>query len=147
MVLLSFDTEEFDVPREHGVEIPFERSVAISVEGTTRILDALKRGGVRATFFCTADFAEAANLTPGYFSDLVKRETGVAPKDMIMRQVVAEAKHRLAVSSDDVSTIAYDLGFQYPAHFTRMFNVSPAKAPPNTATTANFQMVRSTIMG
>lgn len=60
MVLLSFDTEEFDVPREHGVEIPFERSVAISVEGTMRILDALKRGGVRATFFCTADFAEAA---------------------------------------------------------------------------------------
>ena len=60
MVLLSFDTEEFDVPREHGVEIPFARSVAISVEGTVRILDALKHGGVRATFFCTADFAEAA---------------------------------------------------------------------------------------
>ncbi len=76
-----------------------------------------------------ADFAEAANLTPGYFSDLVKRETGVAPKDMIMRQVVAEAKHRLAVSSDDVSTIAYDLGFQYPAHFTRMFKRLTGQSP------------------
>lgn len=76
-----------------------------------------------------ADFAGSANLTPGYFSDLVKRETGVAPKDMIMRQVVAEAKHRLAVSSDDVSTIAYDLGFQYPAHFTRMFKRLTGQSP------------------
>ena len=61
MVLLSFDTEEFDVPREHGVELPFDEMVAISVEGTTRILDCLaEKGGIRATFFCTADFAEHA---------------------------------------------------------------------------------------
>lgn len=61
MILLSFDTEEFDVPREHGVELSFDQMVNISIEGTTKILDCLKEmGGIRATFFCTADFAEHA---------------------------------------------------------------------------------------
>lgn len=68
-----------------------------------------------------AVFAAMANLSPSYFSDLVKKETGLSPKDMIMRRLIDEAKHRLTVSSDDVSTIAYDLGFQYPAHFSRAF--------------------------
>lgn len=78
-----------------------------------------------------ADFAAMANLTPGYFSDLVKRETGMNPKDMIIRHLIDVAKQRLTVSGQDVSEIAYGLGFQYPAHFTRMFKrvtgVSPTE--------------------
>ena len=38
-----------------------------------------------------------------------------------MQHLINVAKHRLAVSQDDISIIAYDLGFDYPAHFTRMF--------------------------
>ena len=60
MILLSFDTEEFDVPREHGVDFSLEQGMAVSVEGTARILDVLRRHGVRATFFCTGNFAEHA---------------------------------------------------------------------------------------
>lgn len=57
MVLLSFDTEEFDVPREHGVDLTVEESMEVSVCGTNRILDCLKENGVKATFFCTGNFA------------------------------------------------------------------------------------------
>ncbi len=60
MILLSFDTEEFDVPREHGVDFSLEQGMAVSREGTHRILDVLKENGVRATFFCTGNFAENA---------------------------------------------------------------------------------------
>ena len=60
MILLSFDTEEFDVPREHGVPFTLEEGMAVSVVGTNRILDVLRKNGVRATFFCTANFAENA---------------------------------------------------------------------------------------
>lgn len=59
-ILLSFDTEEFDLPREQGAEIAFEESMRVSVAGTERILDILERNGVRATFFCTVRFAEHA---------------------------------------------------------------------------------------
>jgi len=60
MVLLSFDTEEFDVPREQHVDISLEEGMKVSIEGTHRILDVLKEYGVRATFFCTGNFAENA---------------------------------------------------------------------------------------
>lgn len=60
MILLSFDIEEFDGPREHGVEYSLEEGMKVSVEGTNIILDVLKANDVRATFFCTANFAENA---------------------------------------------------------------------------------------
>lgn len=60
MILLSFDTEEFDGPREHGVDFSLEEGMKVSVVGTNRILDCLKENGVKATFFCTSNFAENA---------------------------------------------------------------------------------------
>jgi peptidoglycan/xylan/chitin deacetylase (PgdA/CDA1 family) len=57
MILLSFDVEEFDMPFEYGIEIPFKKQMSISYEGTERILELLKRQKVKATFFCTANFA------------------------------------------------------------------------------------------
>ncbi|KAA3707118.1 polysaccharide deacetylase family protein, partial [Bacteroides salyersiae] len=60
MILLSFDTEEFDVPREHGVDYPLDEAMKVSVYGTNRILDCLLRNDVKATFFCTTNFAENA---------------------------------------------------------------------------------------
>jgi AraC-like DNA-binding protein len=76
-----------------------------------------------------AFFADKANLSPGYFSDLIRKETGLTPKEMISGQLLAEAKHLLAVSNNDISHIAYDLGFEYPAHFTRMFKRLTGKNP------------------
>ena len=61
MILLSFDTEEYDVPREHGVEYDtLTDGMVVSKYGTSCILDVLKENNVRATFFCTANFAEHA---------------------------------------------------------------------------------------
>lgn len=74
-------------------------------------------------------FAEKANLTPGYFGDLIKRETGSTPQEIITLKLIAEAKRRLVISDSDVSVIAYDLGFQYPQHFTRLFKRITGKSP------------------
>ncbi|GAW88340.1 polysaccharide deacetylase [Flavobacterium psychrophilum] len=43
MVLLSFDIEEFDMPFEYGKSISFEEQIAISIEGTTAILNLLEK--------------------------------------------------------------------------------------------------------
>ena len=60
MILLSFDTEEYDVPREHGVDFTLAQAMEVSIVGTNRILDCLKANNVKATFFCTGNFAQNA---------------------------------------------------------------------------------------
>jgi len=60
IVCLSFDFEECDLPRESGVEFPIEKGMAVSTVGATAVLDVLKRQNVRATIFCTLNFAERA---------------------------------------------------------------------------------------
>ena len=74
-------------------------------------------------------FAEKANLSPSYFGDLIKRETGNTPQDIITLRLIAEAKRRLAATDTDISIIAYDLGFRYPQHFTRLFKRVTGKSP------------------
>ncbi|SFA70048.1 protein of unknown function [Flavobacterium swingsii] len=66
MVLLSFDIEEFDMPFEYGKTISFEEQIAISIQGTTAILDLLQKHNAKATFFSTVTFAINA-------PDIIKR--------------------------------------------------------------------------
>ncbi|MBO4955548.1 MAG: AraC family transcriptional regulator [Muribaculaceae bacterium] len=66
-------------------------------------------------------FADKANLSAGYFGDLIKKETGINAKDYISNHIISLARHRLLTTHDDISEIAYALGFQYPQHFTRQF--------------------------
>ena len=57
-VLLSFDIEEFDFPRERGEDISVEEGVKISSRGVESILDVLSKNSVRGTFFVTGNFAK-----------------------------------------------------------------------------------------
>lgn len=57
--LISFDVEEFDLPREHGGEISLEEGVKVSSDGLLKILELLRRTEVKATFFVTGNFADA----------------------------------------------------------------------------------------
>lgn len=84
-----------------------------------------------------AMFAERASLSVGYFSDLIKKETGSTPKDIIDLFLISEAKKRLRATNDDVSIIAYSLGFDYPAHFTRLFKRVEGITPTEYRTKLN----------
>jgi AraC-like DNA-binding protein len=66
-------------------------------------------------------FAEKCFLSPNYFGDLVKKETGRSPQEYIQSKIIDLAKERLADSSDPVNEIAFGLGFQYSQHFNRFF--------------------------
>jgi len=74
-------------------------------------------------------FAENANLSQHYFSDLLKKETGRSPKDHINDFVIEKAKNLLRGSEQSVSEIAYNLGFNYPHYFTRLFKTKTGKTP------------------
>jgi peptidoglycan/xylan/chitin deacetylase (PgdA/CDA1 family) len=56
-VLLSFDVEEFDIPREYGQIIDKNTEFEISLNGLKSILILLEQLELRATFFVTANFA------------------------------------------------------------------------------------------
>ena len=57
MILLGFDVEEFDMPLEYSKTLPFDEQLAISTKGTEIVLALLAETGIKATFFCTANYA------------------------------------------------------------------------------------------
>ena len=59
-ILLSFDIEEFEMPREYGDPIPFDLQMEVSRKGTEHILDLMAKHNVKATFYTTANFAQHA---------------------------------------------------------------------------------------
>jgi len=66
-------------------------------------------------------FADELNLSPNYFGDLVKKETGRSAQELIHSKLIDVAKERVLDQSKSLSQIAYELGFKYPQHFTRLF--------------------------
>ena len=65
--------------------------------------------------------AEQLNISANYFGDLVKKETGKSAQEYIQAKVINEAKERIFDINKSVSEVAYELGFKYPQHFTRLF--------------------------
>lgn len=57
MIILGFDVEEFDMPLEYGKTLPFDEQLSISTTGTFSVLTILQEAGIKATFFCTAQYA------------------------------------------------------------------------------------------
>ncbi|GAA4165889.1 helix-turn-helix domain-containing protein [Chryseobacterium ginsenosidimutans] len=65
--------------------------------------------------------AEEMNLSANYFGDLIKKETGISSQEYIQSKVIDIAKEMIFDVDKSISEIAYDLGFKYPQHFTRLF--------------------------
>ena len=57
-ILLTFDLEEFDLPREQGILINDEQMYKTSINGLTNLLAILNKHNISATFFTTANFAK-----------------------------------------------------------------------------------------
>jgi AraC-like DNA-binding protein len=76
-----------------------------------------------------AYFADELKLSANYFGDLVKKETGKSAKDYIQDKIIQVAKNKTFDTHKTVSEIAYELGFKYPQHFSRMFRKSTGYSP------------------
>ena len=66
-------------------------------------------------------FADKICLSPNYFGDLVKAETGKTAREHIHLKIVEKAKNALFEPDASIKQIADMLGFQYPQHFQRFF--------------------------
>lgn len=74
-------------------------------------------------------FADELNLSPNYFGDLIKKETGISAQEYIQSKVIHIAKEKVFDTNKSISEIAFDLGFKYPQHFTRLFKQKTGVTP------------------
>jgi AraC family transcriptional activator of pobA len=74
-------------------------------------------------------FAERFNLSANYFGDLIKKESGKTPQEHIHQRLIEIAKDKMFDTEKSVNEIAYELGFKYPQHFSRMFKKSTGYSP------------------
>ena len=74
-------------------------------------------------------FANQLNLSPNYFGDLIKKETGKSAQEHIHLKLIDVAKEKIFDTEKSVSQLAFDLGFKYPQHFNRMFKKSTGYTP------------------
>lgn len=73
--------------------------------------------------------ANEACLSPNYFGDLVKKGLGKTAQEYIQLYVIDRAKELIAENELNVSEIAYELGFKYPHHLTRVFKKITGMTP------------------
>ena len=81
--------------------------------------------GLPSVAYC----AEQLNLSPKYFGDLIKKETGKSAQEYIQLKIIDIAKERIFDTSKTISEVAYEMGFKYPSHFTRFFKVQAGTTP------------------
>jgi len=74
-------------------------------------------------------FASRLNLSPNYLSDLLQKFTGKSTLEHIHLEVIDRARTLLWSTDASISEIAYQLGFEHPSHFTKIFKTKTGKSP------------------
>lgn len=87
--------------------------------------------GIPTVKYC----ANELNLSPNYFGDLIKKEIGTTAQQYIQNYVIEIAKELILENKHSISEIAYELGYEYPTHFSRQFkkieNCTPSQYRTN----------------
>ncbi len=73
--------------------------------------------------------ADMLNLSANYFGELIKKETGRSPHEYIQERLIDLAKEKIFDPHKSISQIAYELGFKYPQHFSRLFKQRVGSTP------------------
>ena len=77
----------------------------------------------------TSYLASQLNLTPRYLSDCLKQLTGQTAQQIIHDKLIEYAKDFLTTTELSVSEIAYQLGFEYPQSFNKLFKNKTNQTP------------------
>lgn len=88
--------------------------------------DLMKRGLPTVGYI-----AETLNISPGYLGGLLKTLTGQSTQQHIHEKLIGKAKEKLTTTGLSISEIAYELGFEHPQSFSKLFrtktNLSPVE--------------------
>jgi len=95
--------------------------------------DKPQRVGLPSVAYCAGEL----HLSPNYFGDLMKKETGKTAHEYITLKLIDVAKEKIFDANKSVSEIAYELGFKYPQHFSRVFKQHVGVTPLEYRTSNN----------
>jgi len=73
--------------------------------------------------------AEQMSVSQRYLSDTLKKETGKTTTEHLQLYLIDEAKNILLIPNKSISEVAYELGFEYPQYFSRLFKKKEGISP------------------
>lgn len=76
-----------------------------------------------------ADYAEALSITPTHLNRVTRAAAGSTASHHILNRMIREARRNLVYTNLPVSAIAYALGFDDPAYFTRVYTTATGLSP------------------
>lgn len=125
-LLLKYTNRYFN--RQFLTRRPFYRD---SVERFKRILDEhLSQSSEFKSGLPTVNqLAAEMKMSPNYMSDFLRKETGKTAQELIHYRLIEKAKYLLLNTDSSVATIAYQLGFEYPQYFSRIFKKKTTVSP------------------
>lgn len=80
--------------------------------------------GIPTVQYC----ADKLCMSPNYFGDVIKRASGDTASNYIRQYVISLAKNEFA-NGTGIAQVAYELGFEYPQHLSRMFKKQTGMTP------------------
>ena len=84
-----------------------------------------QQDGLPTVRYCASELC----LSPNYFSDLIKKETGRSAQEHIKQFTLGIVKQRLSNLDLTITEVAWQTGFQYPQHLTRFFKKETGQTP------------------
>ncbi len=73
--------------------------------------------------------AEQLNYTPNYLSDMLRSLTGLSAQQHIHQKMIERSKELLSTTPLTISQVAYQLGFEHPQSFSRLFKIKTRISP------------------
>lgn len=74
-------------------------------------------------------FAEQLNVSPAYLSDMLRSQTGQNTQQHIHQALIDKAKQLILGTSLTINEVAFQLGFEYPQYFSRLFKRKAGMTP------------------
>ncbi len=113
-----------------------EEAASVGGASVLRRFEALIEQNFRARWR-VADYAAALGMSATHLTRLTNAEAGMSASALIEARIMREARRELAYTTLSIAQIAYDLGYEDPAYFSRVFSRATGLTPSQYRSRSN----------